>query len=487
MNRRRWVILVASFFGLILAAYLFVGIQLGLEGRQALKEGKALAASLGNLGDGGPSLDSSIASLLHHAKSLDAKISNPMFKPFIWVSGQTHRFNQLQDAIAQGERLMQVAPGLLGSHGSRKYLIAFQNNAEARGTGGIIGGYAEIQVTNGQIKILRLGSNAKLKSLDVMPILISSEFYDLYGNDPAIWQNSNEDAHFPYAARIWLALWQKQFGEKLDGVLTVDPVALSYVLKVVGPVTMADGQVITSQNIVEQTLSVAYARFATDNARRKSYLVDIAHLVLQKLLAGGYSKISLGRQLITPWNQGRLLFYSTNETEEAALATTKFGGDITTNAKNEYLSTVINTDGNKMDYYLDQSVSIKSLACTPVRTTQITLTARNSVPAGAVLPSYVMGRLDLGMPNGYHNSHGFSVGIYGPLDSKLVSARIVGSNDQLNLSHVELGRPVFFASADLNPGSSVKIIANFSGGEGPIAYRTAPQVRPVNTSISDHC
>ena len=487
MTRRRWVLLVASFFGLILLVYLVIGVQIGLEGRQALKEGKALTASLGKLGSGGPSLERSIASLLHQTKSIDSKISNPIFKPLIWLSGQSHRYGQLQDAMTQGEKLLEVAPGLFGSHGSRKYLIAFQNNAEARGTGGIIGGYAEIQVTDGQIKILRLGSNVGLKSQAYMPIWISHAFDSLYGNDPAIWQNSNADANFPYGAQIWSALWKKQFGEDLDGVLTVDPIALNYVLKVVGPVKMSDGQVITSQNIVDQTLSIAYQRFATDNSKRKSYLVDIAHLVLQKLLAGGYSKTDLARSLLTPWRDGRLLFYSSDPVEEEALAGTYFGGDIRFKAENQYLGTILNTSGNKMDYYLDRSYEVKTLSCSSIRKTEVILTVKNSVPFGAVLPSYVMGRLDLGKPNGDHNSYGFQAAIYGPIGAKLISAKIIGSTQKPYSTERELGRPLFYMNFDLKPQNKNTLVAIFSGGKGPITFRATPLVKNPAVTISDQC
>ena len=42
-------------------------------------------------------------------------------------------------------------------------------------------------------------------------------------------------------------------------MIAIDPVALSYVLGAVGPVTMPDGEVITKDNVVELTESTAYA------------------------------------------------------------------------------------------------------------------------------------------------------------------------------------------------------------------------------------
>ena len=48
----------------------------------------------------------------------------------------------------------------------------------------------------------------------------------------------------------------------VDGVVAIDPVALSYVLGAVGPVTMPDGEVVTKDNVVELTESTAYSPFS---------------------------------------------------------------------------------------------------------------------------------------------------------------------------------------------------------------------------------
>jgi hypothetical protein len=68
--------------------------------------------------------------------------------------------------------------------------------------------------------------------------------------------------------------------ERVDGVISIDPVALSYVLGAEGPVTMPDGETITKGNVVELTESTAYIRFANDNDARKSYLQSVAPAVV---------------------------------------------------------------------------------------------------------------------------------------------------------------------------------------------------------------
>ena len=64
-------------------------------------------------------------------------------------------------------------------------------------------------------------------------------------------------------------MWAQQSGMNVDGVIAIDPVALSYVLVRSDPVTMPDGEVVTKDNVVELTESTAYSRFPTDQPARQ--------------------------------------------------------------------------------------------------------------------------------------------------------------------------------------------------------------------------
>ena len=90
-----------------------------------------------------------------------------------------------------------VLPPMLGADGKRRYFLAFQNNAEARGTGGLLGAYGVLEADRGHIAVRRLGSNTELDPLRRMPINLGKDFRQLYGNDPALWVNSNVEPAFP--------------------------------------------------------------------------------------------------------------------------------------------------------------------------------------------------------------------------------------------------------------------------------------------------
>jgi hypothetical protein len=385
---------------------------------------------------------------------------------------------------------VDIAPLVLGSPQRLRYLVSFQNSAEARGSGGILGAYAIVEFFQGQIKLVQSGSNASLYSMSLkkIPIVVPDEFLQLYGHNPAILQNSNLSPHFPYGAEIWLGLWEKKFGEKLDGVIAADPEALSYVLKATGPITLDSGEEISSENVVEETLKNAYKKFEFDNNGRKEYLVKILNATAKELEAGNYSKIKIAQALRDSIIQNRLLIYSTDATVEKILSTSRFGGFMRTEPNNEFRTVIQNIDASKLDYYLHREVSVKSTTCGVNRETQVRIRVTHTLDTGKGLSAYVLTRADKGKPvDLITGAHRFKLFIYGPVGAQLVSASRENRTENLGGSSTERLRPIYVVDVDLSPGESEEFLANFAGGTGKISFVDQPLVRTTEIDISDGC
>lgn len=386
--------------------------------------------------------------------------------------------------------VIEASPMLIGVEAPKKYLVSFQNSAEARGTGGILGAYAVIEIKKGKLTVLKTGSNASLYgiSLKKIPIKMPAEFLKLYGENPAILQNSNLSPHFPYGARVWLGLWKEKFGEDLDGVIAVDPSALSDILKSTGAITLDSGEVITSENVVEETLKNAYKRYESDNNARKQYLVDILNATASKLVVGDYSIIEMTKALRQGILENRLLIFSTDEKAEKVLSENRLGGYMSLEPNNEFRAVIQNIDASKLDYYLDRSVSIRSMSCKNERQTEIRVVVTNTLDTGIGLPSYVLTRADKGKPSKLvTGAHRFKVFIYGPTGSRLVSVWRENRTANLGGSSIERSRPIYVSDVDLAPGQSEELLANFSGGVGRISFVDQPLVRTTKLAIQDKC
>ena len=407
----------------------------------------------------------------------------PVIKQLTQITGLD--FTSIQSEITT---LARLSPILLGDNKPKQYLVAFQNTAEARGPGGILGAYALIEINNGDIKIIKTGSNAALQSNKEIPIKMPAEFMRIYGKNPAIWQNSNLSPHFPYGAQIWMASWQKQYGGNLAGVIGIDPTAISYILSATGDVKLASGEKITADNVVFKTLSQAYKKYEKDNDARKQYLVDIMNATFAKLMANQFNKVKMAQAVKRAIIENRLLVYTTDKDAQAEIEKIRVGGALQTVANNEYRVVIQNIDASKLDYYLDRSVKVESTECKVNKQALVTVTVTNTVQNAHNLPDYVLTRADKGKPADLKTGqHRFKVFIYGPVDAKLGTVSRSTPGVELGGGGIERKRPIYITDVDLAPNQSETVTANFTGGVGKITYVDQPLVRKTNLQIKDKC
>ena len=220
-----------------------------------------------------------------------------------------------------------LIPPMLGGDGERRYFLAFQSNNEALGTGGFFGSYGIASADNGEVDVGEIEPRSRLdeQRYKTLPLDFGDEYDALYGDDPASWAGANMSPHFPYAAQLWLKMWQDRTGDRLDGVITTDPVTLSYLLEATGPITLKDGRKITADNVVAFTESEAYALFENDTDRDQ-YLQEMSETALEAVLSGRADPYALVQALGKAAGERRLLIYSDHEDEQATLAGTAVGG-----------------------------------------------------------------------------------------------------------------------------------------------------------------
>lgn len=438
------------------------------------------------------------------AAKLDSQavaISNPAYLSVI-----RNARSQLQDQTSKLAKLLgntsiaaQLAPSMLGADGPRTYMMGFQTPAEARGTGGLLGGFGILRFDNGVPNVDALGSNAKLAGsclkysgydcADVVPgadIDLGPEFNNVYGwaNPLTDFRNSNLSPHFPYAAQIWRSMWRVGSGVAVDGVIALDPVTLSYVLGAIGPVTLEDGEVINSDNVVELTMSESYKRFADDNKARKEYLQVIARAVVQKMTGPIPSPHQLIDALGRAAGERRILIWSAIPAEQKLLEETPLAHVVPDDSA-PYAQVVINNlAGNKMDYYLTREIEYAADGCDgDMRNSTITVRLTNTATDRA-LPDSVAGTpglaetIPLKVPRGSMVS---SVRVFTTKGSKLMSISSNGKRTSA-IAHVENGRPSFEVQVAIPPGQSGELSFRLSEPTSPGQARVPLQPLTDNTT-----
>jgi protein-tyrosine-phosphatase len=387
-------------------------------------------------------------------------------------------------------RAARLAPALLGAGGPRRYLLVFQNNAEARGTGGLPGLYAVLAVAAGRIRVERLGSNTDLRGADRLPVDLGPAYTAQWGQDPALWPNSNLDPSFPAAARIWLALWQRQTGQRLDGALATDPVAVGYLLAVTGPVRLPSGEALTAANVVPLTMSQVYARFAAGEPQN-AFLRAIAGSTVTALLGSRARPRALLAGLARAGRERRLVVYSAHPAEERDLVAAGLGGTLP-EAPGPYAFVVVNNAaGNKMDYYLHRSVDYAGGRCLAgQRDSRITIRFGNSLPPAARLPEYVTQRTDRGAGTLRQSAAPGAVvalvSVYGPRQAGVVASTLDGRPLPVSALLVA-GRPVWAFPLVVPPGRSRTVVLDIrepaSAAAPVVPVQPLVQPQAVTTSL----
>jgi hypothetical protein len=386
---------------------------------------------------------------------------------------------------------------MLGADGPRTYIVGFQNSAEARGTGGLLGGFGVMQFDNGKPTVETLASNIAIEDASA-DIDLGAEFSTQFGftNPYKDFRNSNLSSHFPYAAQIWKAMWQQKSGRNVDGVIVTDPVALSYLLGALGPITMPDGEVITQDNVVELTLSTAYVRFPSlgnKEKERKEYLQTIANEVATKLTGRVQSPRKLLDALGRVVSERRVAVWSALPADQELLQQTPLAHAISDDTA-PYAEVVINNlAGNKMDYYLKREIEYAADGCDgETRNSTVTVRLANTATANPdkPLPKYVTGAsglsiqpsLKIDVPLGTMVS---SVRLIATKGAKLVNVTS-GGKPVPAFTHQELGHPSFEVQVAIPPGQSGELVFRLSEptSAGQPRIPVQPLVDEVAPSIS---
>lgn len=391
-----------------------------------------------------------------------AAIPDPLYAPPVADAREKLREQvaELDSLLVNSDRAAKLAPPMLGASGDRSYFIAFQTNAELRGTGGLIGGSALLRASGGHVTVDRVGSNREFGEANP-GVDLGQDFDGLYGSVKAssTWFNANMSPHFPYAAQIWQEIVRQNWNANIDGVIAVDPVALSYVLSATGPVTLPTGEKVTSDNVVRLTESELYDRYPTDQMARKEYLTTIAATVLDKLASGGGSLPKILESVGKAAGEHRVMVWSSHADEEKILEQTTIG-HVTPQTDAPYANVaVINSGPSKLDYYLRRQLRYTAGACNGARRdSQVGITLNNTAPGN--LPDYVSKIEGFDGPSG---TNIVTVFLYATDGAELKSMTLNGTPITDGIGRgMELGHPVFYTMIALFPNEPTDLVFNLS-------------------------
>lgn len=370
-----------------------------------------------------------------------------------------------RDSLASAATASKVLPSMVGSDGPRDYLLVFQNNAEIRSTGGLPGSWALVHADNGKLSIQRQGSVASFPERAEPVLPLSEGELEVYDRQlGTFFADAGFTPDFPRSAQLMKAHWDAKYpATGLDGVISLDPVALSYLLEGTGPVEVG-GRSLTPDNVIDALLSRPY-RTLEPQAQDRLF-AEAARAIFDSATSDVKDPVAFVRGLTRAADEDRLLVAPFVESDAEILAGSAVIGDLPdADVRNPRVEVTLNdATGSKMSYYLRYSADLRATACrSGVQSMNGSMTLSQSIPPNeaAELPDSVTGGGQFGTEPG---SQLVLMRVHGPSGGSLDDFRLNGK--AIDLEPVELdGRPV--ATVVVLLSTTEDIVVNWSMTSGP--------------------
>lgn len=387
------------------------------------------------------------------------------------VDRLTTQLGSAQVQITSAVGIATNVPSMLGLNGPRRYFLAFQTDAEARATGGLIGLDGIMTADQGHLQLSALQNSGQLNSGGSPNRVLKApaDYVARYGAlDPAYnWQMVNLSPDFPTVGSVITDLYPQSGGTPIDGVVAMDPQGLAAMMLLTGPVTVQGWPVpIDAANVSEIAQNQEYLAFSNDNAARQNFLTQLVHTVFDKLTGLTLNDPkTLIADLYSAVRHGHLMAYSASASEQAYLATLGMTDAVPPVASDALEVTTQNAGANKIDYYMHRSIDYsvhldpEGAASAPSVagiSGSVTVLLDNAVP-NVNLPSIITGP---GPPELTIGSNRTFLTLYTPL--RFSGASLGGQPIGLS-SLPELGRTADSTYVDVPAGSTSTLKVKLAG------------------------
>ena len=389
-------------------------------------------------------------------------------------------------------RYLPTLLDMAGSGGSKTYLVIFQNNAEIRATGGNPAASMILTVADGRLEMGDQASSALFYQAGTAGntyTQLPPETTGLYL--PGFTKYSQDytmSPDFPTTAQLFQDLWAQTTGAQFDGVISIDPVVLSHMLAVAGPVTLATGEQVTSENAVKLLLSDSYERYP-NGAESDLFFADVAQRVFTHITSAKWDPMAMLGALEKSTGEQRINLAFTDPAAQALADEMGVDGALAADTTTEtqvgmYLN---NSSVSKLDYHLTTAIAATCDAQARTITTSMTMT--NSITDD------IRSQYTLGWRNGNYGiprtTMMLDVLFFAPPGAQIVQVDpIEGAVSAWERSGTEKGNTAVSKTIFVPQGetrSASYTVALPDGDLGPLNLRHTPTASGTSVTIDPSC
>ncbi|MDQ6741152.1 MAG: DUF4012 domain-containing protein, partial [Actinomycetota bacterium] len=275
--------------------------------------------------------------------------------------------------------LLQALPAAIGT-GQHTYLLLLENPAEERPGGGFIGTVGQVTFANGNItsQIFRDGlfSDPLVKNIPApRPLVVYTHNTQSFPLSESDWSPD-----FPTAVADAERIYAAATGVHPDGVIAIDPVALSGILTITGPITVPPyPQVITGANALKEL------NYISNNPGfpGKVFLPPFGQAMVGRLLHATVGEIPpIAGNLAISAQQKHIVLYFADPQLQSLVRRANFDGGVRTPFGDSLEVLDANLTGAKQDLFVTRRFQLQvTVGDDGQAHDQLTLTYHNPISA----------------------------------------------------------------------------------------------------------
>lgn len=270
-----------------------------------------------------------------------------------------------REALTNYYDAQQHLPRLLGYDTPKTYLVLCQDNAELFPAGGWTACYGLMRLAQGRVERLFFEDVNLLyqRWQDRGPFYVEPPAplrgYLLRNYSWALGE-AGWFPDFPASAQQAQFFLKTQAGEEVDGVIAVDFVALEELLRVIGPVTVAEYNVTVDHQTVTDRILENTRQGRTPGENRKSFVGHLARRIVDEVMQAPpqqwSSLLDTIQQLL---DQKHLLLYVNDAEVQALLQQRGWDGRVRQSTSDYLMVVDTNLNGSKLNLAVEESVVLE--------------------------------------------------------------------------------------------------------------------------------
>lgn len=327
--------------------------------------------------------------------------------PTDWVPGFVARnvraaqeqLGGIDQQLSKAAAAARALSGVLGADGPRRVLVVLENNAELRGTGGLVSTFAQGTTAAGKLSLqpfrdVRDVATEAARSTVVPSPPDYAAHYGPYRANTTLWRNTTMTPDAPTAAAVLAEVAARTTGVRPDVVLLLDVPGIAQIVDATEPIVL-DGKRLTGPELIRTLLVDAYVGRSGDAAQRdRRQREERAADAALRDLTRAPATLTLAKALADATAGRHLALWSARPAEQADLVLAGAAGAVNPDGADLAMVTANNLGdspgvGNKLDYYIDRKQTVSVVVDRDRATVTQTLTLVNRAPTG--LNSYVEG------------------------------------------------------------------------------------------------